>query len=138
MNRRSRERASRASPSPPPKRRLTPAPQYVAGALHPIVPKAARRLLNRIREGGRTMADDKEKGKKTQEVEEDENEGEGSKSADRAYRHDVDEFLRENDPSELARNAEADVEREPEKYREAEEEGKRRSAGDLEADKDLI
>jgi hypothetical protein len=84
------------------------------------------------------MANDKEKRKKTQEVEHDENEGEGAKSADRAYRRDVDEFLRENDPSELARNAASEVEREPEVYRDAEQEGKRRSAGDIEADKDLI
>ncbi len=80
-----------------------------------------------------------DKHKKTEEVEHDEaNEGEGSKSADRAYRRDVDEFLAENDPSKLARNAERDLERDPGTYEAAEQEGKRRSAGDLERDKDLI
>ncbi len=76
--------------------------------------------------------------KKTKEVERDENEGEGSKSADRAYRNDVDEFLKENDPSKLARNAAADIERDPDAYKEAEQEGKRRSAGDNPHDKDII
>lgn len=77
--------------------------------------------------------------KPTEEVEHDEaNEGEGSKSADRAYRRDVDEFLREEDPARLARAAARDIERDPETYERAEEEGKRRSAGDVEADKDLI
>ena len=75
---------------------------------------------------------------KKPEVEREENEGEGSKSADRAYRKGVDEFLEENDPSKLARQAASDVERDPKKYEEAEQQGKRRSAGDDEADKDLI
>ncbi|MGZ3407924.1 MAG: hypothetical protein ACXVAN_15845 [Polyangia bacterium] len=79
-----------------------------------------------------------DKRKKTEEVEHDQNEGEGSKSADRAYRHDVDEFLKENDPAELARNAAADIERDPGSYEEAEQEGKRRSAGENPADKDVI
>ena len=81
-----------------------------------------------------------DKRKKTAEVEHDDaaNEGEGSKSADRAYRRDVDEFLEENDPSKLARNAAADIERDPAGYEAAEREGKRRSAGDIEADKDVI
>jgi hypothetical protein len=80
-----------------------------------------------------------DKRKKTEEVEHDDtNEGEGSKSADRSYRRDVDEFLKENDPSQLARNAAADIERDPGSYEEAEQEGKRRSAGDIEADKDVI
>jgi len=80
--------------------------------------------------------DDKQK--KTQEVEHDENEGEGSKSADRSYRENVDEFLKENDPSKLARNAAADIERDPGSYEEAEVEGKRRSAGENENDKNVI
>jgi hypothetical protein len=80
-----------------------------------------------------------DKRKKTEEVEHDSaNEGEGSKSADRSYRNDVDEFLKENDPSQLARNAAADIERDPGTYEQAEQEGKRRSAGDNEADKDVI
>ena len=82
------------------------------------------------------MDDDKQK--KTEEVEHDENEGEGNKTADAAYRRDVDEFLEENDPAKLARNAAADIERDPGTYEAAEREGKRRSAGDDEADKDLI
>jgi hypothetical protein len=83
-----------------------------------------------------------DKRKKTEEVEpdkrSDENEGEGSKSADRQYRRDVDDFLQENDPSKLARNAAADIEKDPEKYEAAEREGKSRSAGDLPSDKDVI
>ena len=80
-----------------------------------------------------------DKRKKTEEVEhDDKNEGEGSKSADRAYRNDVDEFLKENDPSQLARNAAADLERDPGTYEQAEQEGKRRSAGENAADKDVI
>jgi hypothetical protein len=81
---------------------------------------------------------EEDKRKKTQEVEHDENEGEGSKSADRAYRSDVDEFLRENDPSKLARQAQSDIERDPGTYEDAEQEGKRRSAGENPADKDVI
>jgi hypothetical protein len=81
---------------------------------------------------------DEDKKKKAEEIEHDENEGEGNKSADRAYRRDVDEFLREEDPARLARNAATDIERDPGSYQEAEQEGKRRSAGDVEADKDLI
>ncbi len=79
-----------------------------------------------------------DKTKKTEEVEDDENEGEGSKSADRQYRKDVDDFLQENDPSKLAKEAQRDVERDPKSYEEAEREGKRRSAGDLPIDKDVI
>ena len=79
-----------------------------------------------------------DKRKKTEEVEHDENEGEGSKSADRQYRKDVDDFLQENDPSKLARQAESDIERDPDKYNAAEREGKSRSAGDLPSDKDVI
>ena len=70
-------------------------------------------------------------GKKTGEVEHDENEGEGSQERRRAtIERDVDEFLEENDPSKLARNAAADIERDPEGYKAAEREGKSRSAGD--------
>ena len=79
-----------------------------------------------------------DKKKKTEEVEHDANEGEGSKSADRSYRRDVDEFLQENDPSQLAKKAASDIERDPETYRRAVEEGKRRSAGETPADKDVI
>jgi len=82
------------------------------------------------------MDDDKKK--KTGEVEHDENEGEGSYKATRDYERNVDEFLQENDPSKLARNAASDVERDPEGYKAAEREGKSRSAGDIETDKDII
>lgn len=86
------------------------------------------------------MEDDKSK--KAGEIEHDEgggeNEGEGNKSADRAYRRDVDEFLRENDPAKLGREAQSDIERDPGTYENAEQEGKRRSAGDIETDKDVI
>jgi hypothetical protein len=76
--------------------------------------------------------------KKTEEVEHDVNEGEGSKSADAAYRRDVHEFLEEEDPSKLARNAASDIERNPEEYEEAERVGKSRSAGENPSDKDVI
>ena len=79
-----------------------------------------------------------DKRKKTEEVEHDANEGEGSKSAARDYERDVDEFLEDNDPSKLARNAAADIERDPKSYEAAEREGKSRSAGDLDTDKDVI
>jgi hypothetical protein len=72
------------------------------------------------------------------DIERDENEGEGSKSADQNYRRDVDEFLEKEDPSKLARQAQADVERDREAYEEAERKGKARSAGEAPADKDLI
>jgi hypothetical protein len=68
----------------------------------------------------------------------DENEGEGSKSADAAYRRDVDKFLEEEDPAKLGRQAKEDVERDPERYAEAERQGKARIAEEDEKDKDLI
>jgi hypothetical protein len=55
-------------------------------------------------------------------------EGEGSYRADRKYREDVHEFLEEEDPEKLARQAERDVEKDPDAYRKAEDEGKRRIA----------
>ncbi|MCA1665642.1 MAG: hypothetical protein LC659_15470, partial [Myxococcales bacterium] len=72
------------------------------------------------------------------ELENDANEGEGSKTAARDYERDVDKFLEDNDPSKLARSAAADIERDPAKYESAEREGKSRSAGDLDTDKDAI
>jgi hypothetical protein len=72
------------------------------------------------------------------DVERDENEGEGSKSADRAYRHDVEEFLEKEDPAQLGRAAREEIERDRERYEEAERIGKSRSAGDAPKDKDLI
>ncbi len=66
------------------------------------------------------------------------NEGEGNRTADRKYRDDVEEFIEHEDPEERAREAERDIERDPGKYEDAEEEGKRPSAGEAERDKDLI
>ena len=55
------------------------------------------------------------------------NEGEGNKSADRAYRQHVEDFMDANDVERLAREAERDVERDP-SLRDAEAEGKRHIA----------
>ena len=79
-----------------------------------------------------------DKRKPNDDVERGKNEGEGNKSADQAYRRNVDEFIREEDPSELARQAQADIERDPGTYEQAEREGKSRIAEEDEADKDLI
>jgi hypothetical protein len=79
-----------------------------------------------------------DKRKKNEPVERGVNEGEGNKSADERYRRNVDEFLAEEDPAQLARNAASDNERDPEAYAEAERAGKARSAEEDEADKDLI
>ena len=57
-----------------------------------------------------------------------ENEGEGNKSADRRYREHVREFEEQHDVESLGRSARQDIERDPESYRAAEEEGKSRMA----------
>jgi hypothetical protein len=57
-----------------------------------------------------------------------ENEGEGNKSADRQYREHVREFEEQHDVESLGRSARQDIERDPEGYRAAEEEGKSRMA----------
>jgi hypothetical protein len=62
------------------------------------------------------------------------NEGEGSRSADRSYREGVEGTIRKGHVDEDAEKARRDVEANPEEYRRAEEEGKSRSAGDLEKD----
>jgi hypothetical protein len=62
------------------------------------------------------------------------NEGEGSRTADRNYRKGIEEHLRRADVQEEAERAARDVEKSPEEYRRAEEEGKARSAGDLPED----
>lgn len=64
------------------------------------------------------------------------NEGEGSRTADRHYREGVQEHLRKGSVEEEAERAARDVSERPEEYRRAEEEGKRRSAGDLPEDLD--
>jgi hypothetical protein len=64
----------------------------------------------------------------------DANEGEGSRSADQRYREGVKRTVERGDAERLADRAREDVEAEPREYREAEEAGKARSAGDLDAD----
>jgi hypothetical protein len=59
---------------------------------------------------------------------EDENEGEGSKSADRRYREHLREFEEQHDVESLGRAARQDIERDPERYRAAEEEGRKHIA----------
>ena len=54
--------------------------------------------------------------------------GEGNRSADRRYRAGLAEFQKRDDPEKRAREALADLERDPEAYRKAEEEGKRHLA----------
>jgi hypothetical protein len=62
------------------------------------------------------------------------NEGEGSRSADQRYRAGVKRTVERGDAEELAEKAHREVEADPAEYREAEEAGRARSAGDLEAD----
>lgn len=61
-------------------------------------------------------------------------EGEGSRSADQLYREGVKRTVERGDAEELAEKARRDVEANPREYREAEEAGRARSAGDLDAD----
>ena len=58
----------------------------------------------------------------------DKNEGEGNKTADKHYRDHITEFLQSEDPEKLARQAAHDVAADPERYKDAEEEGKRHIA----------
>jgi hypothetical protein len=62
------------------------------------------------------------------------NEGEGSRTADREYRKGVEEHLRRGNVEEEAERAARDLDEHPEELRRAEEEGRRRSAGDLPSD----
>ncbi len=62
------------------------------------------------------------------------NEGEGSRTADREYRKGVEEHLRRGRVGEEAERAARDLDEHPDELRRAEEEGKRRSAGDLPSD----
>ncbi len=64
------------------------------------------------------------------------NEGEGSRTAARDYRKGVEEHLRRGNVEEEAERAARDLDEHPEELRRAEEEGKRRSAGELESDLD--
>jgi hypothetical protein len=61
-------------------------------------------------------------------------EGEGSRKADRRYREGVQEHLRKGHVEEEAERAAREVAERPEEFRRAEEEGKKRSAGDLPED----
>jgi hypothetical protein len=62
------------------------------------------------------------------------NEGEGSRTADQNYRRGIEEHLRRADVREEAERAAREVEKNPDEYRRAEQEGKARSAGDLPED----
>ncbi len=62
------------------------------------------------------------------------NEGEGSRSAAREYRKGVEEHLRRGNVEEEAERAARELDEHPEELRRAEEEGKKRSAGELESD----
>ncbi len=61
-------------------------------------------------------------------------EGEGSRTADRSYREGLEEHLRRGNVGEEAERASKDLDEHPDELRRAEEEGKKRSAGDLESD----
>ncbi len=63
-----------------------------------------------------------------------ENEGEGSRTADQQYRKDLQRHLDKGHVEQEAEKAREDVEASPEEYRKAEEEGKRRSAGEAPGD----
>ncbi len=62
------------------------------------------------------------------------NEGEGSRTADREYREGVQEHLRRGHVEEEAERAARDLDEDPDELRRAEEEGRKRSAGDLPSD----
>lgn len=65
---------------------------------------------------------------------EEQNEGEGSRSADRRYREGVERTLREGHVEEDAERARREVDAAPDEHRRAEEEGRRRSAGEAPGD----
>lgn len=62
------------------------------------------------------------------------NEGEGSRTAAREYEQGVKETVRKGHVEEDAARARRDLEASPEEYRRAEDEGKRRSAGEAPGD----
>ncbi len=62
------------------------------------------------------------------------NEGEGSRTADRNYREGLEEHLRRGNVGEEAERAAKDLVEHPDELRRAEEDAKKRSAGDLESD----
>jgi hypothetical protein len=63
-----------------------------------------------------------------------ENEGEGSRTADRRYREGIAEHLQKGEVEEEAERAAREVDANPEEFRRAEEEGKKRSAGEAPGD----
>jgi hypothetical protein len=64
----------------------------------------------------------------------DQNEGEGSRSADRRYREGVEKTVRKGNFEEEANRARKEVELDPGQFRRAEEEARRRSAGEAPGD----
>jgi hypothetical protein len=60
--------------------------------------------------------------------------GEGSRSADRRYREGVERTLRRGHVEEDAERARREVDASPEEHREAEEQGRRPSAGEAPGD----
>ncbi len=93
----------------------------IAGA---IAARPFRWALRRTSARRRTMA----------EGEKPKVEGEGSRTADREYRKGVEEHLRRGKVEEEAERAARDLDEHPEELRRAEDEGRRRSAGDLPSD----
>ncbi|HET8542820.1 MAG TPA: hypothetical protein VFL83_23300 [Anaeromyxobacter sp.] len=61
-------------------------------------------------------------------------EGEGSRTAAEGYRKGVEEHLRRGKVEEEAERAARELDEHPDELRRAEDEGKRRSAGDLPSD----
>ncbi len=62
------------------------------------------------------------------------NEGEGNRTAANEYNRGVQEHLRRGNVEEEAERAARDLDEHPDELRRAEEEGKERSAGELESD----
>jgi hypothetical protein len=62
------------------------------------------------------------------------NEGEGNRTAAHEYARGVQEHLKRGNVEEEAERAARDLDANPEELRRAEEEGKSRSAGELDAD----
>lgn len=62
------------------------------------------------------------------------NEGEGNRTADRRYREGVEKTVRKGHFEEDANRARREVEEDPGQFRRAEEEARRRSAGDAPGD----
>jgi hypothetical protein len=61
-------------------------------------------------------------------------EGEGSRTAAQGYRKGLEEHLKRADVGAEAERAAKDLDEHPDELRRAEEEGKKRSAGELDAD----